>query len=266
MLMEVKNNLRYIKNAMKCNLKSVVEYKSSFILQTLFMFVNNGFFLIFWNVVFGINNNQTNGIEMKEIYYLWSIPTISYGLAYFLFGGIASIGKNIITGGMDSYLTQPKNVFINIATSRCDFSASGDLLYGLVMGILASNNILDYLEILGYSILGSIIFIATMTIIRSMAVFVGDVDEMAERYEHTFLINFSVYPEEIFGKVIKFMLYTLVPAGYIVHLPIRLIRDFNILHFLLLILAIAIYVIIAVNIFKKALKNYESGNSMALKG
>ena len=167
---------------------------------------------------------------------------------------------------MDSYLTQPKNVFINIATSRCDFSASGDFLYGLVMGILASNNIFDYVKILGYSILGSIIMIATMTIIRSMAVFVGDVDEMAERYEHTFLINFSVYPEEIFGKVIKFMLYTLVPAGYIVHLPIRLIRDFNILHFLLLILAIAIYVIIAVNIFKKALKNYESGNSMALKG
>jgi len=266
MLMEVKNNLRYNKNAMKCNLKSVIEYKSSFILQTLFMFVNNGFFLIFWNVVFGINNNQTNGIEMLEIYYLWSISTISYGLAYFLFGGIANIGKNIITGGMDSYLTQPKNVFINIATSKCDFSASGDLLYGLVIGIAASNSILDYLEILGYSILGTIIMIATMTILRSMAIYVGDIDEMAERYEHTFLINFSVYPEEIFGKVIKFMLYTLVPAGYIVHLPIKLIRDFNILHFLLLILVITIYVIIAVVMFKKALKNYESGNSMALKG
>ena len=264
--MEVKNNFRYIKNAMKCNLKSVIEYKSSFILQTLFMFVNNGFFLIFWNVVFGINNGQTNGIEMKEIYYMWAISTIGYGIAYFLFGGISNIGKNIVNGGLDSYLTQPKNVFINIATSRCDFSASGDLLYGLIIGVLASNNILDYLEILGYSILGSIIFIATMTIIRCMAVFVGDVDEIAERYEHTFLINFSVYPEEIFGKVIKFMLYTLVPAGYVVHLPIKLIQDFNIVHFLLLILAITIYVIITVVIFKKALKNYESGNSMALKG
>lgn len=266
MLMVVKNNFRYIKNAMKCNLKSIIEYKSSFILQTIFMFVNNGFFLIFWNVVFGINNNQTNGIEMKEIYYMWAISTIGYGIAYFLFGGIANIGKNIITGGLDSYLTQPKNIFINIATSKCDFSACGDLVYGLVMGILASDNILDYLEILGYSLLGTIIFVATMTIIRSLAVYLGDVDDMAERYEHTFLINFSVYPEEIFGKIVKFMLYTLVPAGYIVHLPIKLIGSFSIIKFLILILAIVIYVIIAVVLFKKALKNYESGNSMALKG
>lgn len=266
MLMEVKNNFRYIKRAIKCNLKSIVEYKTSFILQTIFMFVNNGFFLIFWNIVFSINNNQTNGIEMKEIYYLWSIPTISYGIAYFLFGGISNIGKNIITGGLDSYLTQPKNVFINIVTSKCDFSACGDLLYGLVIGVAASNNILDYLEILGYSLLGDIIIIATMTIIRSLAVFVGDIDDMAERYEHTFLINFSVYPEEIFGKFIKFMLYTIVPAGYIVHLPIKLIRSFSITKFLILIIAIAIYVIIAIIIFKKALKNYESGNAMALKG
>lgn len=266
MLMEVKNNFRYIRRAIKCNLKSIVEYKISFILQTIFMFVNNGFFLIFWNIVFSINNNQTNGIEMKEIYYLWSIPTISYGIAYFLFGGISNIGKNIITGGLDSYLTQPKNVFINIVTSKCDFSACGDLLYGLVIGVAASNNILDYLEILGYSLLGGIIIIATMTIIRSLAVFVGDIDDMAERYEHTFLINFSVYPEEIFGKFIKFMLYTIVPAGYIVHLPIKLIRSFSITKFLILIIAIAIYVIIAIIIFKKALKNYESGNAMALKG
>lgn len=265
MLMEAKNNLKYIKNAIKCNLKSIIEYKSNFILQTLFMFVNNGFYLIFWNVVFNINNSQTNGIEMKEIYYLWSIPTISYGISYLLFGGIANISKNIITGGLDSYLTQPKNIFINIATSRCDFSASGDLLYGLVIGILASNNILEYIEILCYAVLGSIIMIATMTIVRCLAVFLGDIEEMVERYEHTFLINFSVYPEEIFGKFIKFMLYTLVPAGYIVHLPIKLILEFNIINFLLLILVIIIYVIIAIIVFKKALKNYESGNAMVLK-
>ena len=266
MLMEVKNNIRYIKNAIICNLKSILEYKTSFIAQALFMFVNNGFYLIFWNVVFGISNNQINDITMKEIYYLWSIPTISYGLVYMLFGGISNISKNIVTGAMDSYLTQPKNVFINIATSRCDFSACGDLLYGLVIGIAAVSNISEYLLILGYSIIGAIIHIATMTIIRSLAVFLGDIEEMAERYEHTFLITFTVYPQEIFGKVVKFILYTLVPAGYIAHLPINLILDFNLINFIALIIATSIYVLIAVVMFKNVLKNYESGNAMALKG
>lgn len=266
MLMEAKNNIRYIKNAIKCNLKSIIEYRTSFIVQALFMFVNNGFYLIFWNIVFGINNNQINDISMKEIYYLWSIPTISYGLVYLLFGGISNISKNIVTGGMDSYLTQPKNIFINIATSRCDFSACGDLIYGLVIGIAAVSNISEYILILGYSIIGAIIHIATMTIIRSLAVFLGDIEEMAERYEHTFLITFTVYPEEIFGKVVKFILYTLVPAGYMAHLPIRLIFEFNFINFIGLIVATAIYVLIAIVMFKKVLKNYESGNAMALKG
>ena len=266
MLMEAKNYFKYIKRALKCNLKSIVEYKTSFILQTVFMFVNNGFFLIFWNIVFNINNNQQNGIEMKEIYYLWSISTISYGIVYLLFGGISNIGKNIITGGLDSFLTQPKNVFINIATSKCDFSACGDLLYGLLIGILATNSFWGYLEILGYSLLGSIIYISTMTIIRSLATFIGDTDNIAEKYEHTFLINFSVYPEKIFGKTVKFLLYTLIPAGYIVHLPIKLIKEFSIAKFAIIILAIVIYAIISILIFKEALKRYESGNSMALKG
>ena len=266
MLMEAKNNIRYIKNALKCNLKSIIEYRTSFIVQALFMFINNGFYLIFWNVVFGITNNQVNDITMKEIYYLWSIPTISYGLVYLLFGGISNISKNIVTGGMDSYLTQPKNIFINIATSRCDFSACGDLIYGLVIGIAAVSNINEYLLILGYSVIGAIIHIATMTIIRSLAVFFGDIEEMAERYEHTFLITFTVYPQEIFGKFVKFILYTLVPAGYIAHLPIRLILEFNLINFIVLIIATAIYVLIAIVMFKKVLKNYESGNAMALKG
>ena len=127
------------------------------------------------------------------------------------------------------------------------------------------NNIFDYIKILGYSLIGTIIFIATMTIIRSLAIYVGDVDDMAERYEHTFLINFSVYPEEIFGKIVKFMLYTLIPAGYIVHLPIKLIQSFSITKFLILIFALVIYVIISIVLFKNALKNYESGNAMVLK-
>lgn len=266
MLMEVKNNLKYIKKAVICNLKSVLEYKTSFIIQTIFMFINNFFFLIFWKVVFRVSNNQTNGIEMKDILYLWSIPVIAYGLSHFIFGGIENISKNLISGGMDSYMTQPKNIFINIATSKCDFSACGDLLYGLLIGIIASRNLIDFIKILLYSVIGSIIMIAVMTIIRSLAAFIGDIDELAERYEHALLINFSTYPEEIFGKIVKGVLYTIVPVGYIVYIPIKLLGSFNIKYFLLLIIITILLIVTAIIVFNKALKNYESGNSMTLKG
>lgn len=265
MLMEVRNNIRYILNAIKCNLLSAMEYKKSFIVQTIFMFVNNGFFLIFWNVVFGINGNSINGLEMRDILYLWSIPTISYGLVASVFGGVKKLDQYIISGGLDSFLTQPKNAYINIITSNCDFGGFGDLLYGTCIAIYLSSNIFDFLIQLFYGIIGAIIIIATTTIIRSLSVWIGDVRHMAQTYEHTMLINFSTYPEVIYGDVTKFIIYTIIPAGYMTHLPIKLIGKFNIFGFLLVLFATMVYIILAIMMFKKVLSKYESGNSMAMK-
>ena len=265
MLMEVKNNIRYILYAIKCNLLSAMEYKKSFAIQTIFMFINNGFFLIFWNVVFGINGNNINGLEIKDILYLWSIPTIGFGVAHFVFGGIKNLDKYIISGGLDSFLTQPKNAYINIITSDCDFSAFGDFIYGLCIAIYLSNNIGDLIVQIFYGLIAAIIIVATSTIIRSLSVWIGDVSQMAQTYEHTMLINFSTYPEVIYGNVTKFFIYTIIPAGYMVHLPIKLIGKFNLWGFALVLSATMLYVIIAIGIFKKVLCRYESGNSMAMK-
>ena len=54
MLTEAKNTLKFILKSLKCNMKSAIEYKKSFITQVIFMIINDGFFLIFWNVVFGL--------------------------------------------------------------------------------------------------------------------------------------------------------------------------------------------------------------------
>ena len=48
MLMEVKNNIRYFFNAVKIGIKSAMAYKVSFLVQVIFMVINNFFFLIFW--------------------------------------------------------------------------------------------------------------------------------------------------------------------------------------------------------------------------
>ena len=85
MLMEVKNNFIFFMNAIKCSISSALEYKISFIVNSVFMFINNGFFLIFWGVIFNANNNSLNGITFDSIMYLWSIPIIGYGVTYFFF-------------------------------------------------------------------------------------------------------------------------------------------------------------------------------------
>lgn len=266
MLMVVKNNLNYFIKIIWCNLKSAFEYKKSFIIQTIFMMINNCFFLIFWSVVFNINEKNMNGIELKDILYLWSIPTMAYGIVHFFFGGINELSTKIITGGLDTYLTQPKNIFFSIITFKSDFSAFGDFLYGLLLSVIVSNNILNFLEIIFYCIVACVVMVATLTIIRSLAIWLGDIDQIAEKYEHNFLINFSTYPEAIYGRITKIILYTIVPAGYIIHLPVKLLGNFTVRGIFILLIATSIYIFIAIKIFKKVLIKYESGNSMNMNG
>ncbi len=265
MLTAVKNNFRYFLNAVKVNIKSAMAYKASFIVQAVFMFINNLFFLVFWKVVFS-NAGESAGITFNNVLYLWSFSSLSFGLAYFFFGGIEKINEYIITGTMDSFLLQPKNVLLNVMTSKCTFSACGDMVYGLVIGaIAAGGNIPKILLLVSLSTFGSIFFISSEVIIRSLSVWIGDTKMIANRFVEMLLITFSTYPENIFRIGIKVILYTVVPVAYLAYLPARLMEDFNLSILLLIFVVGIIYGCTAIVVFNKAMKGYESGNSMAMK-
>lgn len=267
MLTVVKNYWEFFKKSIKCNLASVLEYKKSFLIQSIFMFFNNFFFLIFWIVVFNASDGNVNGVTFNDILYLWSAPTIAYGVAYFFFGGARNLGKYILEGGLDSFLTQPKNVIISVALSSMDFAAFGDLVYGMVMGIFAVEfDIFRYIVLLIMGILGSVFYVCTEIIIRLLTIFIGNTDNLEHVYTNTLLINFTTYPEVIYSSFVKFLIYTIVPSAYIAFVPIKFITTFNVKYFLIFILAILAMLGITGILSKKILKKYESGNNIALKG
>lgn len=266
MLTVVKKYLRFFTQSIKCNFASVLEYKKSFLIQSIFMFVNNIFFLVFWNVVFNAAGGSVNGTTMNDILYLWSIPVIAYGVSFFFFGGTMKLGKYILDGGLDSFLTQPKNVIISVMLSGMEFSAFGDLLYGLVIGLFAVEfNLYKYVILVLLGVLGAIFYICTETIIRLLTILIGNTDNIEHIYINTLLINFGCYPEAIYGKVIKFLIYTVVPSAYIAFVPVKIINSFKLEHLIIFIMAVVIYVVLTTVIAKKLLKRYESGNNIALK-
>ncbi len=269
MLMVVKNiinNLKFFVNAISCSIKSAMEYKISFLMQSVFMFINNGFWLVFWIIVFQTNGNNINGVTIDTILYLWSIPVISFGIAYFFFGGTNNINSYIISGQMDSYMLQPKHPLLNILTSKCNFSAFGDLMYGIILGLIVVKfNILSFLLILMFGIFGSIFYISTSIILRSISVWLGDTELIAKRYNDSLLITFSLYPEKLFTGVLKVILFTLVPVGYMAYMPINIVIKFDLASVLCVLTAGIIYITIAILVFNKAMKSYESGNTISMR-
>lgn len=265
MLTEAKNLIRFLIQSIKCNLKSAVEYKKSFFVQMILMLVNNGFFLIFWVVVFNINGGSIEGITMKDVLYLWAIPPASYGLSNFLFGGFREINRYIVNGTLDTYFLQPKNMLLSVGVSKTDFGACGDLIYGLVLGIIACDSIGEMFLIISYIIFGTILTASTFIIIRSLAFYLGEIDQLAHVYENSLFITLSTYPMNIFSDFFKFLMYTVIPVAYLIHIPINLIYNFDIKQYLLVIVVSILSFVIANIFFNKSLKKYESGNSMLMR-
>lgn len=269
MLMAVKNiinNFKFFIKATECSVRSAMEYKVSFLIQSIFMFINNGFWLVFWIIIFQTSGDNINGVTFDTILYLWSVPVISFGIAYFFFGGSDNINKYIISGQMDSYMLQPKHPLLNILTSKCNFSAFGDLMYGIVLGLIVVKfNILHFLLLLMFGIFGAIFYTSTSIILRSISVWVGDTELIAKKYSDSLLTTFSIYPEQLFSGFLKVLLYTVIPVGYMAYMPINVVVKFNIIDVLYIVAAGVVYITIAVLVFNKAMKSYESGNTISMR-
>lgn len=267
MLMEVKNNLKFFARATLCSIMSAMEYKASFLVNSIFMFINNGFWLVVWVTIFNANGKSLNGISFDTILYLWSVPVVGYGVAHFFFGGVRNINSYIISGAMDSYMLQPKHPLLNVLTSKCDFSAFGDLTYGIVLGIIVTKgNLLSFAFLILLGVFSSVFYISTHIILRSISVWLGDTEKIAKSYSDSLLTQLSIYPEQLFGGVLKFILYTVVPVGYMAYIPINLLVKFDIVQLGIVILAGTIYMTLAIFVFNKAMARYESGNTISMRG
>lgn len=265
MLLNLKNTIKFIILSIKYNLKSALEYKKSFLIQVIFMIINNLFFLVYWIVVFSLNNGNLNGIVFRDVLFLWALPNGAWGMANFLFGGLREIDKLIITGGLDTYLLQPKNLIISIAISKCRFSSFGDLIFGVVMGIIVAESFFEFLGIIFFMILGAIVMMGCFIIVRSLAIWLGDMENISSVYENSLLITLSTYPFTIFGNFMKLIMFTIVPTAYISHLPIEIMKDFD-FKLLALVIGVSIFIFgFAVFFFYSVLKRYESGNNIAMK-
>jgi len=257
------STLKYLWLCICYNIRSNVSNKKSFIIQTIAMFINNFVFLLFWEIIFSNKGGSINGVGMKDIMYLWSIPTIGYGIVFFCFGGVETLCKDIVDGNMDVYITKPKSSLISQLTSRSVLSAMGDLIFGAVIGFIAvRGNILKYIWLLVLAVISSIILLSVIVIVRLFAFWLGDISNACHKYTHSLLITLTIYPKQMFPGFMKLVMYTAIPAMYVAHIPVGLMDNIGVVPIILFISAAIIFPILMVLIYEKGLKKYESGNGV----
>jgi ABC-2 type transport system permease protein len=241
------------------NLASAMEYKVSFLTQVITMFINNAIYFVFW-IIFFNNVEQIGGWGLGDMMTLFAIVTTGFGLALTFFGNSSRLALLIEQGQIDYYLVLPRNTMVHILSSRTSISAIGDIAFGVSMFIVAGNYSFYSITLwLICAILVASIAVAYMAIVGSMAFWLGRASILSEQAINA-LLTFSMYPSKIFEGVVRIILLTIIPAGFISAIPVRIITELD--NTLLIYLVAFSFIIITASIFMflRGLKRYESGN------
>lgn len=259
--MVVKNNLKLIFSYFGLNLKKEWQYKQSFFMQIFMMIINDLFFIIQWFIIFDIVDN-IGGYGFKETMLLWAVAAGGYGVSHAFFGGAWNIKDMIYDGKLDVFLTQPKNVLLNVCCSSTSIAAVGDIIYAFVALAIAGASWWWYLLIIPISIISGIIYVAVYVCYVSLAFYIKRGDAIAQTIEGT-VNKVGTYPPHIFSTTVKWLLLTIIPGLFYTFMPVQYILLTPSIWGILIILGItAIWVALAFLLFNKGLKKYNSGSLM----
>lgn len=261
MLMEVKNQIKVMFLTLKYNIMRQMTNKVTFITNIVFMILNNASFIIQWIILFSIKE-EIGGFTIKEVILLWGIAASTYGLAHLLFYKAFSLSELIINGKLDTFLVQPKNVFLSVITSDTSISAIGDLIYGYICLSIYGITIKNFLLFTIFSITGAIIVTTFASILGSLSFWIVKADIFADASINA-MLNLATYPGNIFKNSVKIILYTIIPVGIANYMPVDTILNFNFWNCGYIIIFTIFITILAFYIFNKGLKRYSSSNLMS---
>jgi ABC-2 type transport system permease protein len=256
---------RLVLHYLRHNLMSAMAYRGAFILQVVGMFLNDAVLLFFWWILF-TQIPVLRGWSMVEVMMLYGLVAFAFGLANVVCGNALFVARTVVRGELDYYLALPADPLVHLLVSRMNLSAWGDLLFGLMVFLLADPARWLHLPLfLLLGVVGALIFVAFAALVGSLAFWVGNADNLAGQAMNA-LITFSLYPVEIFPGAIQVVLYTLIPAAFIGSMPVGLLSDFTLGRLVALLAVTAGLILGARLLFSLGLRRYESGNLVVARG
>ena len=255
--------LRFIGAYIVANLQASMEYRVSFWVQIVTMIANDSLWLFFWWVFFR-QFPLTHGWQSTDIVILWAIAACGFGIGMGVFGNARQLSALIMNGGLDAYLGMPRYVLLHVCIATSDPSAWGDIIFALGAYILLLHPDLAHIAL--FILLGlqvAFIFTAFVVLLGCLAFFLGNTEGLAQQVGGA-LISFSTYPMNIFSGVVRLLLFTIVPAGFVSFVPLQLLHRlawpllFGMAGFTVLIVGLA------VGMFRLGLRRYESGNLLGM--
>lgn len=261
MLTVAKNQIKVMLLSVKYNIMREMTNRVTFLTNVCFMILNNACFIIQWILLFHLRTD-IGGFSLNDVMVLWGFAASTYGLSHIFFQRAFELPGLIMNGKLDSFLVQPKSVLLSVISSGTNPSAIGDFLYGYLVIIFFKFSIINLLLFTILSILGAFIFTGFSVIIGSISFWIIRGDLLSENITHITIL-FSTYPDTIFKGLVRLLFYSILPVGFYIYMPMKILLHFNIYYFLCVVGVCILIILLAFFIFYRGLKRYTSSSLMS---
>lgn len=259
----MKNYLKMIYTLFKMNIRSIKSYRHDFIIGNL-CFLLQTLINIFVTLLVFYHLDQIQDWSIYQILFLQSYYTIVFGIDHVFFDNLWNLaGNEVARGQYEKYLSKPVSPLFLACCYKIDLNAIGTIVVGIVtfiVSIIFGNMHLITAFILLMIPFSLMIVMSLKIIITSLSFKFGKVRGIL--YISSQIKDFTKYPLSLYSKFIQIILFSILPYGLAIYIPvINSIKNTNICYFLFIIIFSFICLFISITIWKHMQRKYESTGS-----
>lgn len=235
------------------------------LIRGLFSFISTMIYFPVWYIMFSFAPS-IGGWTIEHAILAYGLSITCWGIVALTAYGLRTLPQQIDNGELDSYLTLPKPVLLSAALSTSRNSGLGEVISGLALIIFGGIKYhIDLTFVPLFLIMGSIVFASGILFFASMGFWLKQFYASAEEIYFNFNLMAS-RPSPIFSGVFKIITLTIIPIGFMTHIPIEFImtHQWQLLAFAMI--GTLAYGLFACAFFYTGLKYYESGNRFGVRG
>jgi ABC-2 type transport system permease protein len=256
--------LRFVWAYVRANMKVALEYRFAFWANVLAMFLNDLMWVAFWTVFF-TRFPPIRGYDLRDVMTIWAVAAFGFGVAVGIFGNCHRYAALVAEGRLDFYLLLPRPVLLHVLVSRMSIDAWGDALFGLILYVaVVQPSPVELGAFVVVALAAGAIIASYLSLANALAFWLGQAEGLAAQLTSA-LIMFSTYPTTLFSGLVRVVLFTALPAGFIAYVPVRFLREWQPWQLGAMLGAAAFFVLLTTVVFGLGLRRYESGNLVAMR-
>lgn len=272
-LQNIKDNLRMLKKYIilyvhffNQNAKTMLEYKTDFVIGIISTFVNQFYGIFFVWVIFE-NIKQIHGWTFYEITFVYGLLTIAKGIDMFFCDNLYCLGLEYVREGtFDIFMIRPLSPLFQLLASYMQQDGIGLVLLGAIVIARSLSELhitlgaLDILMLFVMVLSGAAIISAINLIMATFGF--KTVNSHIIMSSVNSLQDFALYPILIYPKAIGIILTWIIPYAFVSFYPAGFFLHKGLVEYAFLTPVIAVVLwVIALKVWSIGIKNYSSTGS-----